>query len=403
MTSWLSTAVLLPPALWTALPAVADAWTALAGGRGTPLPPVRKDGGRPRLIFLVPAHDEELLIERCVKSLVTQDYPADRYTVAVIADNCSDQTAARAREFGATVLERHDTSARGKHHAIAWALTQVPINDYAAFIIIDADAVVNREFAESVGAWPDLPNRVMHTYDGLTNEFENWLTRLAGLLTRNRYDIGLPLKARAGLSVPFTGDGMVIGTQVLAREGWKVETITEGWELYARYTLNGLQVNYEPRAVFYDQEAKSVTQGEAQRQRWASGRFHVLKLYLGRILSAPGTRLLQRVDLLAELSSFGPVMRGMVAMAGVALALLLKPALWLLLTLLFASGVLQPAFYSLISLARHPEPGATLVAFAKLPSYALWRLWVGVRGLLPSPRGAEWVRTARHKESGGSH
>ncbi len=134
MTSWLSTAVLLPPALWTALPAVADAWTALAGGRGAPLPPVRKDGERPKLIFLVPAHDEELLIERCVKSLVTQDYPQDSYTVAVIADNCTDKTAARAREFGATVLERHDTSARGKHHAIAWALTQVPIDEYAAFI-----------------------------------------------------------------------------------------------------------------------------------------------------------------------------------------------------------------------------------------------------------------------------
>jgi 1,2-diacylglycerol 3-beta-glucosyltransferase len=398
MNPWLSALLLLPPALWTALPAVGDLLAALAPRRGTPLPPLQRGDAPPRLLFLVPAHDEELLIDRCVRSLLDQDYPRDRFTAAVIADNCTDQTAARARAIGATVLERQDPTARGKHHAIGWALKQVELADYAAVIVIDADAVVNREFARAVASWPGLPERVMHTYDGLTNEFENWLTRLAGLLTRNRYDIALPLKAHAGLSVPFTGDGMVIGTAVLARDGWRVETITEGWELYARYTLQGLQVDYEPRAVFYDQEARTFSQGEAQRQRWAAGRFHVLRLYWRAILRRPGVRMLQRLDLLAELSSFGPVMRALVAIAGMALTLVLLPSFAPVLLALFAAGLAQPALYSLLSLVRHPEPGRTALAFLRLPGYALWRLGVGLRGLLPSGRTAGWVRTARHEE-----
>src|SRR5581483_7099865 len=51
----------------------------------------------PRLLFLVPAHDEEALIGSCVQSLRRLRYPADAFAVWVVADNCSDRTAALAR------------------------------------------------------------------------------------------------------------------------------------------------------------------------------------------------------------------------------------------------------------------------------------------------------------------
>jgi hypothetical protein len=44
----------------------------------------------------VPAHDEEELVGRCVRSLLEQTYPRSQYRVAVVADNCSDGTAAAA-------------------------------------------------------------------------------------------------------------------------------------------------------------------------------------------------------------------------------------------------------------------------------------------------------------------
>src|SRR5438876_774447 len=68
----------------------------------------------PRLLFLVPAHNEEQLIDACARSLLTQRYPADRFDVFVIADNCTDDTAARARAAGAACLERADLALPGK-------------------------------------------------------------------------------------------------------------------------------------------------------------------------------------------------------------------------------------------------------------------------------------------------
>src|SRR5437879_5475140 len=55
---------------------------------------------RSRLAVLVPAHDEERLVGRCVGSLVEQDYPPELRRLIVVADNCSDATAEVAARAG---------------------------------------------------------------------------------------------------------------------------------------------------------------------------------------------------------------------------------------------------------------------------------------------------------------
>src|SRR5690606_10093754 len=104
----------------------------------------------PRLLFLVPAHDEALLIEGCVRSILAMDYPADRREVVVIADNCTDGTADLARTAGATCLERADTERRGKPWALAWALERVDLGAFDAVVIIDADSLVDPSFARAM-------------------------------------------------------------------------------------------------------------------------------------------------------------------------------------------------------------------------------------------------------------
>src|ERR1700735_3355228 len=99
--------VLLPVALLWLLPALAEGvalWRSAT--RRSIRPPVAPP--RQRFLFLVPAHDESLLIERCVQSLVAMRTTRITATVVVIADNCEDDTAALARAAGATVLERRD-------------------------------------------------------------------------------------------------------------------------------------------------------------------------------------------------------------------------------------------------------------------------------------------------------
>jgi cellulose synthase/poly-beta-1,6-N-acetylglucosamine synthase-like glycosyltransferase len=66
--------------------------------------PVRKEDVTPTVTVIVPAHDEEDVIEGRVANLVALDYPRDRYDVVVASDGSTDSTAERAEQAGARVL-----------------------------------------------------------------------------------------------------------------------------------------------------------------------------------------------------------------------------------------------------------------------------------------------------------
>src|SRR5712692_8125342 len=79
-----------------------------------------KTAGRRRFAVVVPAHNEEQTIGPTLRSLLAIDYPRDRFEVVLVADNCTDRTARAGRRSGVRVLERHDSSSRGKGYALRW-------------------------------------------------------------------------------------------------------------------------------------------------------------------------------------------------------------------------------------------------------------------------------------------
>src|SRR5579859_5321828 len=94
-----------------------------------------------RFAILVPAHNEQALIGRLLSSLSQIDYPRDRFDVCVVADNCTDATAAIAERNGARVFERFDEQHKAKGFALRWLLQRLKDNGeaYDAFIVLDAD------------------------------------------------------------------------------------------------------------------------------------------------------------------------------------------------------------------------------------------------------------------------
>jgi cellulose synthase/poly-beta-1,6-N-acetylglucosamine synthase-like glycosyltransferase len=109
------------------------------------LPPV--DPERLKVTVLIPAHNEANQITETIASLKHQRRLPDR--VLVIADNCSDPTAALAQLCGADVI-----ATRKNRHKKAGALNQVlqrllPIlgaND--AVLVMDADSVLDPGFIQ---------------------------------------------------------------------------------------------------------------------------------------------------------------------------------------------------------------------------------------------------------------
>lgn len=376
------------------LPLLSELWSLLTP-RSNPRSGAAPTGAESsRLLFLVPAHNEEKHIGPCVQALLRQAYPGDRRRVVVIADNSSDGTAAIARAEGAECLERADARLPGKPRALAWALEQLLADPWDACVIIDADTVVAADYARELARHSPLRGKAVQTYFGTLNERDTWLTRLAGVLTRCRYEVTYPLKARAALNCPLTGNGMSIGRELLEPQGWDAFSLTENWELFARYTSRGVVIDLAAGAKLFSQEASSMGQGQTQRKRWLAGRLGVLRSYGRAILGSRAIGPHQKLDALVELGGPSPVLHLTVAVL-VAVAAGLTPGpegRWIaLVALLSLTHLVVPV---IVVLARHPEPGRTLAAFAMLPAYAVWRVFVLIRTVM-GRKDTTWRRTAR--------
>ena len=131
-------------------PLAATYLSALTALSGKPTPP-RVPEPRKRFRFIVPAHNESAGIAETVRSLLEVDYPSQLFDVLVVADNCVDDTAQRARDAGAQVLERQDTTLRGKGYALHHAFERLP-QDVDAVVVIDADTLVSPNILRAFSA-----------------------------------------------------------------------------------------------------------------------------------------------------------------------------------------------------------------------------------------------------------
>jgi 1,2-diacylglycerol 3-beta-glucosyltransferase len=378
------------------LPTLSDALSAIRILLGRGVPGAAAGDVTPRLLVLIPAHDEEALLGPCLASVLALRYPAGRLDTIVVADNCTDNTATVARDAGVGCLERHDVERRGKPWAIAWALDQLRVADWDSIIVLDADSLVDPDFAGALARVGALKQSVAQGYIDVSNRGETALTRMAWVWSAIRFRYINGLKNRCGLNVPL-GDGVAIGSDALHQTGgWTSFALSETWELYATMTAAGIRCIGVPSAHLYAQEARGLGQAASQRRRWTAGRLQVLLRHGRTILESPRVSAHQKLDILAELTALGPAAQVGVIAVAVGLDVAVRPPAWAWLALALAMPVCRIAIYAAIAVARGPEPLRSLLAFAYLPIYTVWRLGVQIGSLRLLGNGA-WVRTGRHQ------
>jgi 1,2-diacylglycerol 3-beta-glucosyltransferase len=367
-------------------------------GEGHPAPEEAR-----RFCALIPAHNEELLIGTILDRLHTVEYPAESYRVVVIADNCSDGTAAAARARGAEVLERTDAVRRGKGYALEWALARLLPDPrrFDAFLILDADSVLSANFLAAMNAALAQGHEAIQGRYDVLNVYEGWRTRLMACALALAHYVKPLGRKRWGLSDGLKGNGMCFSRAALERVAWSGESITEDIEYTLRLVLAGVRVEFAPEAVVRAQMPTTGRQAATQRQRWEGGRYALLKRAFGLLWQGIRCRRMTVVDRAVELiiPPFGELFAlPVVFVAGAALWNRFAPgsetarwALW------GWSGVLAAELVYLTAgllIARVPAAVAASLLFA--PFYIVWKL--GVYAAMIVRRGAGgWNRTERQR------
>lgn len=268
--------------------------------------PVRAGVPLHRFAAVIAARNEENILPFLFESLRAQNYPSELIEVILIADNCTDNTAGVARDYGATVIERHDLEKIGKGYALKYAFSRLGPSLFKAdaVCIFDADNIVHPDFFVHMNRAYAGGARIAQGYRQMKNPSDTWISGANALFfwMHNRFFN----RARdvMGLSAHINGTGFMVDADTLRKNGWNTDTITEDIELTAQTVLSGKKVAWVPDAVIFDEQPLHFSQSFNQRKRWGLGVFQCLARYAAPLLRRfLATGQLQYLDTLVYLAS----------------------------------------------------------------------------------------------------
>lgn len=244
-----------------------------------------------RYAFFIAAHNEEAVIANLVRSIKDQDYPSELIDIFVVADACTDNTAAEAREAGAIVYERNDLSRKGKSWVMDYGfdriLKEYP-DRYEGFFIFDADNLLARDYVSIMNDAFDQGYLALTSYRNsknfgsswISSAYATWFIREARYLNNARMI--------CGTSCAVSGSGYLVSSKIIeGMRGWDFHTLTEDIQFATFCAIHGVRIGYAP-AEFFDEQPLTLKASIKQRMRWTKGFYQVLFSYGKHMLTSIG-------------------------------------------------------------------------------------------------------------------
>lgn len=255
---------------------------ALKSVKTVPAIPVETNSPQ-RLAVIVPAHNESNGIVPTIEDIKPQLKPGDR--LIVVADNCTDDTAAVAASAGAEVISRNDLARIGKGYALGWAINHVSGDPPDFVVFVDADCRVQSDgIRKLLAACSELQRPVqarflMKTADNspIDHSLAEFTFRLRNLVR----PLGL---MNLNCPVQLMGTGMIFPWDIIRSAPLASGHLVEDLKLGLDLAVIGKAARFLP-AVLVSSDFPVTAKGtDSQRQRWVQGHLGMIQRTAPRLL-----------------------------------------------------------------------------------------------------------------------
>jgi cellulose synthase/poly-beta-1,6-N-acetylglucosamine synthase-like glycosyltransferase len=343
-----------------------------------------------RFLVLVPAHDESLVIERCLRAIEGDRRPGD--TVLVVADHCTDSTADLARSLGASVLERGPDDDPGRAAARQAGLEHARALRWDAVLMLDADSIIEPGFFDACeqALGPDVAAVQARS----ESKRGRTLATEAALAAFTLQGITIPRGRDAlGVSVRLRGTGMAIRRDVALRHSFQAPA-SEDLFFTLDLLLDGGRCHHVENARLRSAGASTWGAFGGQKLRYEAGRMAAAVTYVPQLLRrAVRQRDLACLEAAWFLATPPFALTALSLLAGAALSAVVQA--WLV-TALMGVGLLALALALGTGLVQARAGVRTWLALLAAPWYLAWKAVVQVRALASVVRGDDYYKpTAR--------
>ena len=228
--------------------------------------------------ILIAARNEKAVIGNLIDSIHKQDYPSDKYTIFVVADNCTDNTAEIAREKGAIVYERFDNKKKTKGFALEYLIENIEkdyrTDSFEGFFIFDADNLLKSNYINKMNDAFDEGCKIITSYRNSKNFDENWIASTYAIHWIRSIRTNHRARSFLRLATNLQGTGYLFSSELI-KDGWHYTSLLEDRAFTADSVVKGYQISYQDEAEFFDEQPVNLKVAINQRMRWSKGLLQV--------------------------------------------------------------------------------------------------------------------------------
>lgn len=231
----------------------------------------------PKLTVVIPAHNEELGIERTLRSVLAAEYPCNRLQVIVADDGSTDSTSEIVQEFirkyrGSAKVEMRSAPNRGKAEALNQAIKKRATGEL--IMVLDADSTIDHKCLKNSVRY-FLDKSIVATASNVRIVGNG---TIIGLAQKYEYLISHHMKRThtvLGMEYIIGGVGSTFRREILDEVNYyDSDTMTEDIDLTLKIITKGTnnRVVFAADSIAYTEPVQTYRSLVRQRFRWRYGR-----------------------------------------------------------------------------------------------------------------------------------
>lgn len=233
--------------------------------------------------ILIPARNEEEVIKDAIQSFKRQKYPKDNYEIVVVINNTTDNTLGVCNVEGVRVI-LCERKIKNKGDALKEAFDRLKKEKTDAYIIMDADNVVNDEFLGEMNKSLNEGTLVAKSSMDIKAKENTWVSSSYAIYFFIQSILYSIPRNNIGASCAINGTGIMIKKEVIDKFGFNVRTITEDLEFMTLCALNNIKIKFVEGAICYAEHPSDFKVSMIQRRRWTKGIYEGFIIYFNSII-----------------------------------------------------------------------------------------------------------------------
>jgi cellulose synthase/poly-beta-1,6-N-acetylglucosamine synthase-like glycosyltransferase len=247
-----------------------------------------------RFVVLIPAYQQDDVIEHTVISMLSQSYPQRMFDVTVISDHQSEITNMRLAQYPITLLTP-DFEESSKAKSLQYALLNLPeFKIYDVVVILDGDNIVDQDFLETLNnAYETAATKAIQVHRVSRNR-DTAAARLDSIFEEINNAIFRRGHINVGLSSALAGSGTALDFNWFKANVMRTKTAGEDKEMEAMLLRQEIFIDFFDTILVYGEKIRTTAKLNEQRSRWAVRQF---QNFIRNIKFLPGAIFRKQYDL----------------------------------------------------------------------------------------------------------